>query len=61
VTEGLDGTLDFATFLYVLLDGPEADECGDVFDALAEVAEGRTTVHAILIGENVAKNLLGVN
>jgi hypothetical protein len=39
----------------------EADECGDVSDPFAKIAEGGAAVHAILVRVDEPQNLLGVN
>ena len=50
-----------SSMLLVLFDHVEADERGNVLDAVAEVTERRDPVHAVLIGVYVAENLVGVN
>ena len=45
----------------ILFDYVEADERGNVLDAVAEVTERRDPVHAVLVGVNVVENLVGVN
>jgi hypothetical protein len=52
---------EFSEFLYVFLDGGEADQGCEVLDPLAKIAKRRATMHAVLVGENVPQNFLGIN